>query len=151
MNKRKILSAIYITFGIFLFLSVFSMIVSAVYVVPKMFCYGEDGKVFVYIYNIFSWIIFGMSVLCEGILIYNFFAKKKLNVIELVLFVFTFLALITAIVYCSINRFKSGATDLNSIFVSYITSYYEYLAIIVVLFVSKLLIIIGDKNDKEQI
>lgn len=146
LDKRKVTNVIYLTFSVLLFLSLFSMLSNAIYIVPKMFTYTGSAMNFVRMYNIFSWMIFGESVLCVIVIVYNFIAKKKLNVIEIIIFAITLVAILVAIIYCSINRASAGASDLNSIFITYISSFYEYLGVIVILLISKIVLMLQKKN-----
>lgn len=94
--------------------------------------------------------IFVISVLCMAIFVYNFVAKKKVNFIELILLSLIIVALIVAIIYCSINRFNVGASSLNPLFTSYISSFYEYLGVVIVLLVSKIIVIVANKREQKM-
>lgn len=87
---------------------------------------------------------------CVAVFVYNFFAKKKLNLVELVLIVIAISVVIVAIIFCSIDSANASASDLNSIFISYIELFYEYLSILVVLFASKLLVTITNKKGTNK-
>ena len=143
-NKKKLFIDILYLIG---FIGLISIIFTSL---AYIIFIGGNGE-FDSFYNMFNWIILSYSVVTIGIIITNFFLKKKFNWIEIVLFLG---GIILIIVFAVLSKGKYniwGYSTYFSIYQTYLMEFFSGIATFVLLLATKIIKMFCWKDKNKEV
>ena len=127
-TKQKILSIVYILSFVTLFTGMFAVLSNLLYTQTNTIFY-----VFFYVFFLtFNCIALAFCVSITGIVIYNFFAKKQLIVLEIILYACAIVAFVVMFIYANFTYIPNSNTY-ASVYSSYLGIMMQLLASVVLL------------------
>ena len=130
--KQKVLGIIYLLSFISLFTGMFVVLSNLIYV-------QTDSNFYIF-FHTFNWVVLGFTLVTICLIIYNFFAVKKLNILEIIFYVVT---IITFIVFLILGKgtYYPNSDTYASVYASYLSIMMQLLAVVVLLAGSKIALI----------
>jgi len=143
-NKKKLFIDILYLIG---FIGLISIIFTSL---AYIIFIGGNGE-FDSFYNMFNWIILSYSVVTIGIIITNFFLKKKFNWLEIVLFLG---GIILIIVFAVLSKGKYNIWEYStyfSIYQTYLMEFFSGIATFVLLLATKIIQMFCWKDKNKEV
>ena len=128
-TKQKILGIVYILSFVTLFTGMFAVLSNLLYT--------QTNTIFYVFFLTFNCIALAFCVAITGIVIYNFFAKKQLIILEIILYVCAIVAFIVMFIYANFT-YIPNADAYASVYSSYLGIMMQLLASVVLLFGAKI-------------
>ena len=138
--KQKVIGIIYILAFVTLFTGLFA-------IVPNLLYYSPTGE-FHSFFNTTNWVLLCFVLVLTSVIIYNFFAKRKANLLEIILYV---ASIVTFIVFIALSYdpVRSNSTYL-SVYASHMSIIIQLLAAVVLLLGAKIAsLCLSRKQNKE--
>ena len=138
--KQKVLGIIYILAFVTLFTGLFAIVPNVLYI--------RDTNEFYSFFSTTNWVLLTFVLILTSVIIYNFFAKRKANLLEIILYGASIVTLIVFIAM-SYDPVHSSGTYL-SVYASYMSIVIQLLAAVVLLLGSKIAsLCLSRKQNKE--
>lgn len=138
--KQKVLGIIYILAFVTLFTGLFA-------IVPNLLYLDSTGEFYLF-FSTTNWVLLTFVLILTSVIIYNFFAKRKANLLEIILYVASIITFIVFIAM-SYDPVRSSSTYL-SVYASYMGIVIQLLAAVVLLLGSKIAsLCLSRKQNKE--
>ena len=123
-TKQKILGIVYILSFVTLFTGMFAVLSNLLYT--------QTNTIFYVFFLTFNCIALAFCVSITGIVIYNFFAKKQLIVLEIILYACAIVAFVVMFIYANFTYIPNSNTY-ASVYSSYLGIMMQLLASVVLL------------------
>ncbi len=130
--KQKVLGIVYILAFVTLFTGLFNVI--------NNLAYAETDDMFYVFFITCNWVVLGFGVVASALIVYNFFAKKALNILEIIIHTGAIIAIIVLLVLGR-ETFISNYDTYASIYSSYLAMTMQLLAAFVLLLGAKVAMI----------
>lgn len=124
-TKQKILGIVYILSFVTLFTGMFAVLSNLLYT--------QTNTIFYVFFLTFNCIALAFCVSITGIVIYNFFAKKQLIILEIILYACAIVAFVVMFIYVNFTYIPNSNTY-ASVYSSYLGIMMQLLASVVLLF-----------------
>lgn len=124
-TKQKILGIVYILSFVTLFTGMFAVLSNLLYT--------QTNTIFYVFFLTFNCIALAFCVSITGIVIYNFFAKKQLIILEIILYACAIMAFVVMFIYANFTYIPNSNTY-ASVYSSYLGIMMQLLASVVLLF-----------------
>ena len=130
--KQKVLGIVYIFSFLSLFTGMFAMLSDLIYV--------QTDNDFYTFFHTFNWVALGFTLVTICLIIYNFFAVNKLDLLEIILYAGFIITLIVFLILGK-STFEPNYDTYASIYASYLSIMMQLLAVVVLLAGSKIALI----------
>ncbi len=143
-NKKKLFIDILYLIG---FIGLISILFNSL--ASIIFIFKSDE--FYIFYNMLNWVILAYCVVTIGIMIANFFIKKKYNWLEITLFIGGIVLIIVFSVLSKIELNNLESSNYISLYQTYILGFFSEMATFVLLLATKILKMFCWKNNKSEV